>query len=205
LSRNKPSPPSRESRKAASSFGRASLILLLSLLILGSCTSRTTPRPDKWAQPVASTAFRNLYRLDADVYRSEQPTRQGFEEALAKGIKSIVNLRAEHSDAALVEGLGFYLVEVPMTAGGFSEGDIVKALKAIQAAPKPVLVHCQYGADRAGVVLAMYRVVLKNWTREDALAEMTGGGFGFHWYYFNIPAFVKAADVARIREKLKAL
>jgi tyrosine-protein phosphatase SIW14 len=129
----------------------------------------------------------------------------GFEEARAKGIKSIVNLRAEHSDAALVEGLGFYLVEVPMTAGGFSEGDIVKALRAIQAAPKPVLVHCQYGADRAGVVLAMYRVVLKNWTKEDALAEMTGGGFGFHWYYFNIPAFVKAADVARIREKLKAL
>jgi len=205
LSRNKPSPTEpRKSRRAASSSGRAILGLLLALLILGSCTSPTPRRPASWAQPVASTTLKNFYRLDADVYRSEQPTRQGFEEVRAKGIKSIVNLRANHSDAGLVEGLGFYLVEIPMTAGGFSEEDIVKALKAIQAAPKPVLVHCQYGSDRTGVVLAMYRVAVQNWTKEDALAEMTGGGFGFHWYYDNIPAFVKAADVARIREKLKS-
>lgn len=209
MSLNKPSPQlrTRESRGAAPSSRRAILGLVLALLILGSCTSRTTrasSRPGTWAKPVASAALKNFYRLDADVFRSEQPTRQAFEEARAKGIKSIINLRADHSDAALVEGLGFHLVEVPMTAGGFSEEDVVKALRAIESAPKPVLVHCQYGADRTGVVLAMYRVVVQDWTKEDALAEMTGGGFGFHPRFVNIPAFVKEADVAGIREKLKS-
>ena len=182
---------------------RTALGLLLSLLILGTGACQTQPRPDKWAQRVPSATLKDWYELDADVYRSEQPTRQGFEEARAKGIKSIVNLRHDHSDAALVEGLGFELVEIPMRAWSVSEEDIVKALRAIQAVPKPVLVHCQYGADRSGVVLAMYRVVIQNWTKEDALAEMTKGGFGFHFFYFNLPAFVTNADVARIREKLK--
>lgn len=196
--------PSHRALVTARGAKRTALGLLISLLILGTGASKTQPRPDKWAQRVPSATLKNWYKLDADIYRSEQPTRQGFEEARAKGIKSIVNLRHDHSDAALVEGLGFFLMEIPMRAWSISEEDIVQALRTIQAAPKPVLVHCQYGSDRAGIVMAMYRVIIQNWTKEDALAEMTKGGFGFHWYYVNIPAFVKAADVARIREKLKA-
>lgn len=139
-----------------------------------------------------------------DVYRSEQPSRKGFEEIRAQGIRSIVNLRSNHSDAKLTEGLDFNLISVPMTAGGFSEEDIVKALKAIRDAPKPVLVHCQYGADRAGVVMAMYRIVFQDWSKEDALAELKGGGYNFHFYYFNIPSFVNNADVARLKAWLDA-
>jgi tyrosine-protein phosphatase SIW14 len=196
--------PSHRALVTAPGAKRTALGVLLSLLILGTGASQTQARPGEWAARVPSTTLKNWYKLDADVYRSEQPTRRGFEEARAKGIKSIVNLRYEHSDAAEVEGLGFELVDIPMRAWSVSEEDIVKALRAIQYAQKPVLVHCQYGSDRAGVVLAMYRIVIQNWTKEDALAEMTKGGFGFHFWYFNLPAFVKAADVARIREELKA-
>lgn len=183
--------------------GKAALALLVSLLVLGSCASRTAPRPDKWAQPVPSKALKNWYRVNADVYRSEQPTREGFEEARRIGIKTIVNLRRHHSDAPLIEGLGLALVEVPMNAGDFGEDDIVKALRAIQTAEKPVLVHCQFGSDRAGVVIAMYRIVFEGWTKEEALAELRDGGFGFHAYYTNIPRFILEADPAAIRERLR--
>jgi tyrosine-protein phosphatase SIW14 len=186
--------------------GAASALLtfaLFSLLIaLGSCTSEPVPRPAHWAQPVASNALHNWYRLNADVYRSEQPTRQGFEEIRRMGIRTILNLRSEQSDAALVEGLGLHLVEIPMEAGRFGEDEIVRALRAIQTAEKPVLVHCQYGSDRTGVVMAMYRIVFEDWTKEDALAELKGGGFGFHVYYMNIPRFIRGADVDGFRERL---
>ncbi|MEN6312548.1 MAG: tyrosine-protein phosphatase, partial [Acidobacteriota bacterium] len=119
------------------------------------------------------------------------------------GIASVINMRHDHSDAAEVKGLGFNLVEIPMVAGTFTEADVVKVLKAIQAAPKPVLVHCMHGADRTGVVSAMYRIVFEGWTKEEALREMKRGGYGFHWYYFNIPSFIKKADAARIKEELK--
>jgi tyrosine-protein phosphatase SIW14 len=178
--------------------------LLLPLLALGGCRSKAVePRPGTWAQPVPSVTLKNWYQVDADVYRSEQPTRRGFEEIRAKGIKTIINLRNDHSDAALVEGLGLELVEIPTTAWGFSEDDLVKVLKAVQAAPKPVLIHCERGADRTGVVIAMYRVVIQGWTKKEAVAELKHGGFGFHAYFLNIPAFIYGADVTRIKARLR--
>jgi tyrosine-protein phosphatase SIW14 len=192
-------------RRRSVSPGRARAIALALFfsLIVPSCTSaKTVPRPEKWAQPVASSVLKNWYMVTPDVFRSEQPDRKGFEEIRAQGIRSIVNLRDAHSDDSLVKGLGLNVIWVPMTADGFSEEDIVRALKAIRDAPKPVLVHCKHGADRTGVVMAMYRVVFQDWSKEDAIAELKGGGFGFHWYYFNIPSFIKNVDVARIKARL---
>jgi protein tyrosine phosphatase (PTP) superfamily phosphohydrolase (DUF442 family) len=182
---------------------RTALASVLLLLIPWGCASRPTPRPTTWAERIPSTTLKNWYQLDADVYRSEQPNRKGFEEIRAKGIRSIVNLRDKYADAPLIEGLGFNLTEVPMRATHFSEEDIVKALRAIQSAPKPVLVHCQYGADRTGVVIAMYRIVFQGWTKDEALAEMRGGGFGYHaLWHPNIPRFIRRVDVAKIRARL---
>lgn len=178
------------------------LVLLASLLLSGSISADKPYRPKAWAQRVPSATLQNLYKVDDDIYRSEQPTRRGFEEIRDKGIRTIIDLRFGHSDAALIEGLDLVLIHVGMTAWDFSEDDIVRALKAIESAPKPVLVHCQYGSDRTGVVMAMYRIVYLNWPKEEALAEMKEGGFGFHWIYLNIPSFIKRVDVARIRKRL---
>lgn len=178
------------------------LLFLVTLLAGGSAGVDKPYRPKAWAQRVPSATLQNLYKVDDDIYRSEQPTRRGFEEIRDKGIRTIIDLRFGHSDAALIEGLDLVLIHVGMTAWDFSEDDIVRALKAIESAPKPVLVHCQYGSDRTGVVMAMYRIVYLNWPKEEALAEMKEGGFGFHWIYLNIPSFIKRVDVARIRKRL---
>jgi tyrosine-protein phosphatase SIW14 len=178
------------------------LVLLASILVAGSAGADKQPRPQTWAQPVPSATLKNWYKVDADVYRSEQPTRKGFKEIRDKGIKTVINLRYGYSEAALVEGLDLVLIEIGMTAWEFTDNDILRALKAIESAPKPVLIHCQHGSDRTGVVVAMYRIVFLNWPKEEALAEMKRGGFGFHWIYLNIPAFIKRVDVARFKERL---
>ena len=181
---------------------------LISFLVLSASlcqkAPRIEPRPGTWAEQVPSQALKNWYKLDDDVYRSEQPNRKGFEEIRDQGIKTVLNLRSSHSDDKKAEGLGLILVRVPMRAGGFSEDDIVSALKAIKSSPKPVLIHCQHGADRAGVVSAMYRIVFQGWSKEDALAELLGGGFGFHTQYKNIPEFIREVDVDMLRKKLEA-
>jgi tyrosine-protein phosphatase SIW14 len=169
---------------------------------LSACAART--RPDTWARPVASSVLANWYRIDEGLYRSRQPDRKGFEEVRKAGIRTIVDLRSGHSDVKLIEGLGFKLVEVPLRAWRFTEDQILSALRAIQSGPKPVLVHCQQGADRTGVVIAAYRVVVQGWSKDEAVAELKKGGFGFHWYYPNIPAFIRRMDVARFRARLEA-
>ncbi len=176
------------------------------LLVTGAFSvpqaSAAGPRPAKWAQPVASTAIHNWHKIHDGLYRSRQPDRKGFEAAKKMGIRTIVNLRSSHSDAKLVEGLGFNLVEIPMLAYDLSEDRILAALKAIQAGPQPVLVHCQQGSDRAGVVSATYRVVVQGWTKDEAIDELKNGGYGFHRYYLNIPAFIRNLDVAKFQARL---
>jgi tyrosine-protein phosphatase SIW14 len=179
---------------------------LLVVLAFSTCyfriASPTLPRPASWAERVPSKVLKNWYKLDEDVYRSNQPNRAGFEEIRNHGIKTILNLRHNHSDDSIVEGLGFNLVRVPMTAAGFTEPDVVAALKVLKDCPKPVLIHCQRGADRSGVISAMYRVVFQGWSKEDAIAELRGGGFNFHTRYKNIPRFIRGADIDKIRKEL---
>jgi tyrosine-protein phosphatase SIW14 len=175
-------------------------LLVAALLVTPACSAGRTPRPANWATPIHSVALTNWYKLDAEVYRSEQPTRLGFEEIRDAGIRTVINLRDRHTDATALEGLGLDLVEVPMNAGSFGEAEIVKALKAIRDARKPVLIHCQRGADRTGVVAAMYRVVFEGWAKEDAIDELLHGGYGFNriWYH-NIPKYIRNSDPAKLR------
>jgi len=181
----------------------AAVVLPVMFAVLGGGRSAaTTPRLAHWARPVPSEALENWYQLDADVYRSEQPDRRGFVEIRDRGIRSIVNLRYGRSDARLVEGLGLHLIEVPMRAPFLRRRHLVAALRAIRDAPKPVLFHCHQGADRAGAVAAMYRIVVQGWTKEEAIEEMRHGGFGFHWYYVNIPRLIRRADIDAIRAEM---
>jgi tyrosine-protein phosphatase SIW14 len=43
-------------------------------------------------------------------------------------------------------------------------------------------VHCYYGEDRTGVMVATYRIAQQNWTPEQAAAEMNSFGFHYHLY-----------------------
>ncbi|MFN2514172.1 MAG: tyrosine-protein phosphatase [Pyrinomonadaceae bacterium] len=56
--------------------------------------------------------------------------------------------------------------------GGPSDNDIDQVLATLNDAEnQPVLVHCHKGADRTGVVIAIYRITHDGWTSEQAKAE----------------------------------
>jgi protein tyrosine phosphatase len=65
----------------------------------------------------------------------------------------------------------------------------------------PVIVHCQYGADRTGAMCVLYRVAVQGWSKEEAIEEMTQGGFGFHGTWDNLIQWINALDVDRIKKR----
>lgn len=187
---------------------RIGLNLLYMIMLLGLLTSpviaqTATQRPESWAKSVTLEHAENFYQVTEELYRAAQPTAAAMRTYEDYGIRTVINLRSFHSDEDEIAGTNLVLVELPTHAWkDFSDDYVIEVLQAIRKAQKPVLLHCQHGADRTGMIIAMYRIVEQGWSREAALDEMRNGDYGFHSIWQNIPDYIKSADIEKIRAAL---
>lgn len=162
----------------------------------------SVPRPDCWAQPIKLEGVPNLHRMSDTFYRSAQPTADGMRQLKALGVETIVNLRSFHSDRDEIGNTGLAYEHIYMKAWHPEEKELVRFLQIVTNDRRtPVLVHCQHGADRTGLMCAIYRITVQGWTKDDAIAEMTQGGFGFHPIWTNIIQYIRDLDVEQLRQK----
>jgi protein tyrosine/serine phosphatase len=160
-------------------------------------------RPPQWAAPLSLEGAPNLHRIDDSLYRSAQPTKEGMKNLEKLGIKTVINLRAFHSDKGNIEGTGLLNDELSVKTWHIEDEDVVRVLRIIRKKENgPFLIHCQHGADRTGVMSAMYRIVVQGWSKEDAIREMIEGGYGFHPVWKNIIAYIRNVDVEKIRREV---
>jgi protein tyrosine/serine phosphatase len=166
----------------------------------GRAEAVKTARPEKWAAPLSVAGVPNLHKVTDGLYRSAQPTGEGWKNLKALGITTVVNLRSSHSDREAIAPLGIAYEHIPMKAWHAEHQDIARFLKIVSDPKRaPVLVHCEHGADRTGTMCAVYRIVVQGWTKEEALKEMTQGGFGFHETWQNLLHSVEKLDVTKLR------
>jgi len=163
------------------------------------------PRPPTWATPIVLEGAPNLHRVEDKFFRSAQPSAAGFRNlAAAQGVRTVVSLRAFNADESLARGLDLRLARFPIHTWDIRRARVVAALRAVRAASReaPVLLHCQHGADRTGLVTALYRVLYQSWNKEDALDEMLHGNFGYHAVWGNIPRLIRRVDVEQLRREV---
>lgn len=178
--------------------------LLLVFLTAGTTDCRQeVPRPENWAPPVQVVGVPNLHKVSDLLYRCAQPTAPGFKELEKLGIRTVVNLRSEHSDRNMLAGTNLKYYEIPSKATQVKEADLLKFLQIVTNPEEgPYLVHCHHGADRTGLFVAVYRIVVQGWSREEAIREMQKGGFGFHNTYTNIVKYLQTFDPEKFRRAL---
>jgi len=99
------------------------------------------------------------------VWRSNQPTPLRLRAIARRGFKSVLNLRGEgrsgafHLEQYHAEKSGLRLVSLKLSSRRPPTIDQVDQLLAVfSEAPKPMLLHCKSGADRAGLVSALYLI-----------------------------------------------
>ena len=108
------------------------------------------------------------------------------------GIKTVVNLRDNHSDSDEIGSLPLKARRIEIFTGKMKEEYVKEFLSIVDDTNAvPVLVHCQHGADRTGTMCAMYRILRQNWTVGDAIDEMKNGGYGYHSLWSNLPRFIR--------------
>ena len=103
--------------------------------------------------------------LPGELYRSAQLSGEELSDRIARdGIRSVLNLRGSNPGAAwyppevaaaLAAGVAHY--DLPLLSSqSLSRADAERLVALMRDAPKPLLVHCEGGADRTGLATALY-------------------------------------------------
>jgi protein tyrosine phosphatase (PTP) superfamily phosphohydrolase (DUF442 family) len=96
-------------------------------------------------------------------------------------IRSVLNLRGAHpgqawydEEVAVSQALGVAHYDYGLSAHRFvTRQQIGEVLDIVRDAPKPLLVHCKAGADRAGLVSALYRFAGEGASADQADRELS--------------------------------
>ena len=118
-----------------------------------------------------------FHQVDDGLYRGGQPSPEGIKQLAQRGIQTVISLRQPSKTTAwerrLAEQLGMRWVSLPMWFWWRPSDRQVRQFLAIAADPasRPVFVHCRQGWNRAGILVAAYRVVHNGWTPTQAYRE----------------------------------
>jgi undecaprenyl-diphosphatase len=115
-------------------------------------------------------------------YRSAQLDKDELEKAVRDhGVRAILNLRGAHpgelwydDEVAVSKALGVAHFDYGLSAYRIvTDNQIVDILRVLHDAPKPLLVHCKSGADRTGLVSALYRFAIEGKSADEADRQLT--------------------------------
>ena len=125
----------------------------------------------------------NVHAVQAGiVYRSAQLDQDDFESIIkSRKIRSILNLRGEdanerwyRSEMAAVQATGVRHFDYGIGSTSYVDAKQVKEILAIlRSAPKPLLIHCASGADRTGLVAALYLAEIEGKPVEEAAQQLS--------------------------------
>lgn len=143
-------------------------------------------RLDRWRRPIATrwdrfrawanmmlvdhaffrVAYLNMHRLSDKAWRSAQPLPYQIHAMKRRGIRTVVSLRGGQSfgsypleiEACRTAGIGFTVFEMRSRAVPTPE-QVEKMVTFFDELEYPVLFHCKSGADRAGMMSALYLVL----------------------------------------------
>jgi protein tyrosine/serine phosphatase len=142
----------------------------------------------------------NLHRITPTLYRSEQPSALGMRNLEKLGIRTVINLRAFSNDDEEVRGTALHTERTRILTWDIDDHHVIEVMRMLRKPENgPFLIHCKHGADRTGLMTAMYRILEQGWTPDDALRELTDGGYGYHSIWSNIRRYVRSADVDKLR------
>jgi len=182
--------------------------LRVGLLILGACIAVVA---SAWCMQLSM--FDNFACVEPGMaYRSAQMSPSRLAEAIdTYQIRSILNLRGSPSAAdwyddeiAIAQGRFVRHYSVGLNAASLPSADkLLQVLDILRDADKPILIHCKAGADRTGLVAALYRISQGRESVDTASDELTL--LHGHWAWGEAGAMDRVLDLYRACPSLATL
>jgi protein tyrosine phosphatase (PTP) superfamily phosphohydrolase (DUF442 family) len=123
--------------------------------------------------------YQNRHKLGGAAWRSAQPAPHQIRQLARLGIRTIVNLRGERYcgsywlERQACEQNGIHLEDFQVRSRAApSKEEVFAARDLFQRISYPMLMHCKSGADRAGLMSALYLIVKENMPVEKAAGQL---------------------------------
>ena len=129
---------------------------------------------------VLRLAWHNLHLVDDRMWRSNQPTPKRVRQAAEAGVKTIINLRGPRCDggwqleAEACKEVGITLVDFTARSRAAPDKQMLYAARDLfNDIEMPALMHCKSGADRAGLMAALYLLIYRGRPVSEALQQLS--------------------------------
>jgi tyrosine-protein phosphatase SIW14 len=162
------------------------------IFLFAACSATASDQPSATRHAAAShiparkitvVGVSNFGEVTPHLFRGGQPKLVGYEHLKQMGIDMVVDLRlsGEDNERKDVNKAGMQFVSLKWHCM-FPRDDVFATfLKLLsENRGKKIFVHCRYGDDRTGMMIAAYRMANEKWTPEEARGEMEK--FGFHHF-----------------------
>lgn len=157
----------------------------------------------------------NLIQVSERLFRGGQPNKEGLQTLCEKHqVSTVVNLRVTDTNKPLLEGLSIQSRCVyfdpdtgkhdPVVARETARKAAIEFLKIMKDPNAGVVyLHCYYGKERTGTLVAIERMVLEGWSAEQAIAELRSDP-GFHEArHPQLVEFIRNFDIEAAKSELK--
>jgi len=121
----------------------------------------------------------NRHRLGDRAWRSAQPAPHHIRALKRRGLRTIINLRGDRLcgaywlEQAICERKGIKLINFQIRSRAAPTREEVRAARDLFAQIEyPMLMHCKSGADRVGLMSALYRFFQEGMPLEEARKEL---------------------------------
>ena len=158
---------------------------------------------------IAAPSISNFDIVSEGLWRGAAPSNQAMQKLAESGVKTIVDLRlagpGAAEEAAKAKKLGIKYVHIPLGFMGPSLFKVAQFLNIVNdPANQPVFVHCRYGADRTGALVAVFRVIHDHWSFNQAYSEMRSHHFK-PWLASLKRVVARVGGNTEIQQELKSL
>jgi protein tyrosine/serine phosphatase len=127
--------------------------------------------------------YANTHQLSAKAWRTSQPTPAVIRAMATRGVKTVINLRGERNCGAYrletkaCKAAGLGLESFIVRSRDAPEASAILGAKALfETVQFPILIHCKSGADRVGLMSALYLIFCEGVPVEEAQKQL-------HWRF----------------------